>query len=263
MGRNFWARSIVIVCFHFIVFAGLLFSASIVDAQVVCEDRPVTIYVYANWVGDTSASVSISAAHPAKSVRKDLNGLINVTVSQASITNECGTWTNPITGASVGISNTFAYDLESGIYVGDVIPVGVLLSYAGASFAGNAYDGKISDAKGLKTTVATIAAELGNNTVKGFVSADCGPGALCEPFVVDVLKFPKADASLTLNALGILGLSGVSGAGSFLPSSGLSSTNSIVFYVAHPVPEPETYAMMLAGLGLLGVMTRRRKQAQA
>jgi hypothetical protein len=27
-----------------------------------------------------------------------------------------------------------------------------------------------------------------------------------------------------------------------------------------PVPEPETYAMMLAGLGQLGVMTRRRKQ---
>jgi hypothetical protein len=33
--------------------------------------------------------------------------------------------------------------------------------------------------------------------------------------------------------------------------------------VAAPIPEPETYAMMLAGLGLLGVMTRRRKQAQA
>ncbi len=27
-----------------------------------------------------------------------------------------------------------------------------------------------------------------------------------------------------------------------------------------PVPEPETYAMMLAGLGLLGVMARRKKQ---
>jgi hypothetical protein len=27
-----------------------------------------------------------------------------------------------------------------------------------------------------------------------------------------------------------------------------------------PVPEPETYAMMLAGLGLLGVVARRRKQ---
>lgn len=28
-----------------------------------------------------------------------------------------------------------------------------------------------------------------------------------------------------------------------------------------PVPEPETYAMMLAGLGLLGVVARRRKQS--
>jgi hypothetical protein len=30
-----------------------------------------------------------------------------------------------------------------------------------------------------------------------------------------------------------------------------------------PVPEPETYAMMLAGLGLLGVAARRRKQKAA
>ncbi len=30
--------------------------------------------------------------------------------------------------------------------------------------------------------------------------------------------------------------------------------------VTTPVPEPETYAMMLAGLGLLGVFARRRKQ---
>jgi hypothetical protein len=29
---------------------------------------------------------------------------------------------------------------------------------------------------------------------------------------------------------------------------------------AAPVPEPETYAMMLAGLGLLGMAARRRKQ---
>lgn len=33
--------------------------------------------------------------------------------------------------------------------------------------------------------------------------------------------------------------------------------------VAAPVPEPETYAMMLAGLGLLGIVARRRKQKAA
>jgi hypothetical protein len=33
--------------------------------------------------------------------------------------------------------------------------------------------------------------------------------------------------------------------------------------VTSPVPEPETYAMMLAGLGLVSIVARRRKQRQA
>jgi len=34
---------------------------------------------------------------------------------------------------------------------------------------------------------------------------------------------------------------------------------STVLYSLAPVPEPETYALMLAGLGLVGFMARRRK----
>lgn len=39
---------------------------------------------------------------------------------------------------------------------------------------------------------------------------------------------------------------------------GQSGYGSIVYL---PVPEPETYAMLLAGLGLMGVVARRRSQA--
>ena len=35
------------------------------------------------------------------------------------------------------------------------------------------------------------------------------------------------------------------------------------FLYAAPVPEPETYAMLLAGLGLIGAMSRRRKASMS
>jgi hypothetical protein len=39
--------------------------------------------------------------------------------------------------------------------------------------------------------------------------------------------------------------------------------DEVDFYAsAAPIPEPETYAMMLAGLGLLGLVARRRKKAR-
>ena len=34
-----------------------------------------------------------------------------------------------------------------------------------------------------------------------------------------------------------------------------------VAVIGSPIPEPETYAMLLAGLGLLGFIARRRKTA--
>ena len=41
-----------------------------------------------------------------------------------------------------------------------------------------------------------------------------------------------------------------------------ASFGGAMMMMAAPVPEPETYGMMLAGLGVLGYLARRRKQKQ-
>jgi hypothetical protein len=100
----------------------------------------------------------------------------------------------------------------------------------------------------------------GNNTPYGIFSGiidcpGCGPGA--SNAYSGVLDFTITSASgidlsnFIANSSGYFFSADVIG-----PSGG---TGNIAANAVSPVPEPQTYAMILAGLGLIGLTARRRK----
>lgn len=66
------------------------------------------------------------------------------------------------------------------------------------------------------------------------------------------------------NAFGVSGFPGIGSFGNPVRVSlnGLGSNSVVIETPTVPVPEPETYAMLLAGLGVLGAVARRRQVKQ-
>ena len=115
------------------------------------------------------------------------------------------------------------------------------------------------DASSLNWTLTRLSnnavAETGSFTDANTIAADNGTISLLGLSADSYrLAFAGTWADVTKNGNGNANFTNVNG------TVNLDGTSFKSTLVAAPVPEPETYAMMLAGLGLMGTIARRRKQ---
>lgn len=108
---------------------------------------------------------------------------------------------------------------------------------------------------GVSSVTAVSAPNVGGITFdfgSGFPTSGAGGGVLRLTANEEVLwsvKFASVQSSLLASPYAALHVQGLTDA----------QGSSAWYTPTTPVPEPETYAMLLAGVGILGVMTRRRK----
>lgn len=130
-------------------------------------------------------------------------------------------------------------------------------------FGSKSFIGSIA-VDGIKPT--SISTDIGGGVTKVSLQNGGGPTGIYD-FRYDMIN-PKNDKLTGLESVtwhvGGLGTTLLSGNNGEMAMhvQGIGSNGDSAWYVAtSPIPEPETYAMLLAGLGLLGFMARRRKES--
>lgn len=132
-----------------------------------------------------------------------------------------------------------------------------------AIFGSSSFIGSMA-VDGVKPT--SISTDVGGGVTSVNLQNGGGPTGIYD-FRYDMIN-PKNDKltefeSVTwhVGGLGSTALPGYNGELA-LHVQGIGSNGDSAWYIAtSPVPEPETYAMLLAGLGLLSFMARRRKES--
>ncbi len=152
-----------------------------------------------------------------------------------------------ITGTVAGSVNNYGGTVDSPGVPGKLTILGDFTQHAGGKLLlqiGGTERGMTYDWLSVGGT-ATLGGELEIVFLNGYIPA---PGTS-----FDLMSYSNVLGSFDTTR--ITGIGGTSESFAFGPN-GMSLT-------INPVPEPETYAMLLAGLGLLGFVARRKKQRAA
>lgn len=191
-------------------------------------------------------------------------GLVASATSKQDITKSDYTgkdWSNMLTVTAK--SGNVLSSVETGIKGSVAAGVGSENGYAGSSAWVNTYwtlPNKESNANSSASAYSSYS--NGRYDASGVASfnGNSGEGPAVASMMADqsFAASTGANTTATLNWLGAGVAADVYGKG----SSARASINQMSFtVVTAPVPEPETYAMFLAGLGVIGAVARRRKQA--
>jgi uncharacterized protein YjiK len=107
-------------------------------------------------------------------------------------------------------------------------------------------------------TLSPIAALVGTSAADNLLILSLSSNKL-----VEVTRSGQVLSSLDLSGITSQAIEGVTVddlGNLYLVAEDTGTGNSRLFVLAAPVPEPETYAMLLAGLGLLGATARRQRR---
>jgi PEP-CTERM motif len=160
--------------------------------------------------------------------------------------------------------SAFAIACENNDVLGAIDCVGLFSGNANSTAAFPTYDAQVEAGLGVTgltftgANVESFSAAVGGYSTMTFSQELFGPtvvgihwGNYSGFYLLDLAAPPYSIQ--VENGNGALILSNAPGTGGGLSNGHIYSTT--------PVPEPETYALMLAGLGLVGFMARRRRQA--
>jgi len=220
---------------------------------VVGEERLQDAYRFSYVAGGTAALAGSSVS------------MSNTTVGNSGME---GISYDPRDGSFVTVKQELPQDIQSGKLTFSSGPAGT----TGTSTMTNLFNPTLMGLSTLSDvqTLSPIDALAGTAAADNLLVLSLGSRSLLEVTRAGVIK-----SSFDLS--GVLAHNGIEGVtvdekgtiylvaeqiqdGSNLPFD-LNPKSQLIVLSAAPVPEPETYAMMLAGLGLLGFVARRKKQA--